>query len=395
MGSNTPPVATDDIKAVIEDTVATGNVLTDGTPDSDADSNPLSVTGFSIDTNGDSTPETFTAGQTATITGVGTLTIDSTGAYTFTPALNYTGAIPVATYAITDGLGGTDTATLTLGPVSPINDAPTASPASITPTEDTPISVPLIGSDVDGTITAITITAGPTPAQGTLVYDDDGLPGTPAVAVPLNTPLTPAQAATVQFVPTANYNGPVNPITFTVTDNGTPGLTSTPATVTINPVIAVNDAPIATDNSNSVAINGSATGNVLTDGIADSDPDLDPLTVTGFSIDTNGDSIPETFAAGAPAIIAGVGTLTIGSTGAYTFTPLANYAGSIPVATYTISDGSTTPALTDTATLTLTMGSNTPPVATDDIKAVIEDTVATGNVLTDGTPDSDADSNPL
>ena len=47
-----------------------------------------------------------------------------------------------------------------------------------------------------------------------------------------------------------------------------------------------------------------------------------------------------------------MGTLTIGANGAYTFTPAANYAGPIPVATYTISDGTAT----DTATLTLTMG---------------------------------------
>ena len=97
-------------------------MLTDGTPDSDPEGNPLTVTGFAIDTNGDGTPEAFTAGQTATIAGVGTLTIDANGAYTFTPAANYNGPVPVASYSISDGLGGTDTATLTLGPVSPVND---------------------------------------------------------------------------------------------------------------------------------------------------------------------------------------------------------------------------------------------------------------------------------
>ncbi|MDP3059544.1 MAG: retention module-containing protein [Methylotenera sp.] len=327
------------------------------------------------------------------------LVLNPDGSFTFdysNPAYNILAAgvpqVLVVPYLVSDGKGGTSTSALTIT-VTGTNDAPVATAAAISPIEDTPISVPLLGTDVDGTIASFTITAGPTPAQGTLVYDDDGLPGTPAVAVPLNTALTPTQAATVQFVPTLNYNGSVDPVTFTVTDND--GLVSPAATVTINPVIAVNDAPIATDNSNSVAINGSATGNVLTDGIADSDPDLDTLMVTSFSVDTNGDSVPETFVAGAPAVIAGVGTLSIGATGVYTFTPLANYAGSIPVATYTISDGSTTPALTDIATLTLTMGNNTPPVATDDINAVVEDTPTTGNVLTDRIPDSDVDSNPL
>ena len=138
---NDPPVATDDVKPVVEDTPASGNVLTDGTPDSDPDGNPLTVTGFAIDTNGDGTPEAFTPGQTATIPGVGTLTIGSNGAYTFTPAPNYNGPIPVATYTISDGLGGTDTATLTLGPVTPVNDPPVDGNETNNVTEDTPLTV--------------------------------------------------------------------------------------------------------------------------------------------------------------------------------------------------------------------------------------------------------------
>ena len=48
-------------------------------------------------------PTVYTAGQTATIAGVGTLTINADGSYTFTPAANYNGAVPVATYTLTDG----------------------------------------------------------------------------------------------------------------------------------------------------------------------------------------------------------------------------------------------------------------------------------------------------
>jgi hypothetical protein len=57
--------------------------------------------------------------------------------------------------------------------------------------------------------------------------------------VPLNTVLTPAQAATVVFVPTPDYNGPVNPVTFTVTDNA--GAVSAPANVTIANITPVAD----------------------------------------------------------------------------------------------------------------------------------------------------------
>ncbi|MFE8730286.1 cadherin-like domain-containing protein, partial [Aeromonas hydrophila] len=42
-------------------------------------------------------------GVAATITGVGTLIINADGSYTFTPATNYDGAVPVVTYQVTDG----------------------------------------------------------------------------------------------------------------------------------------------------------------------------------------------------------------------------------------------------------------------------------------------------
>ena len=61
--------------------MASGNVLSDGTPDSDLDGDPVTVTGFTVA----GVAGSFTAGQTATIAGVGTLTINADGSYTFTP----------------------------------------------------------------------------------------------------------------------------------------------------------------------------------------------------------------------------------------------------------------------------------------------------------------------
>ena len=86
------------------------------------------------------------------IPGVGTLTIGADGAYTFTPDLNYNGPVPVATYTVSDGTL-TDTATLTLGPVTPVNDAPVAVDDGAVPvTEDIPVSGNVLpnDSDVDG-----------------------------------------------------------------------------------------------------------------------------------------------------------------------------------------------------------------------------------------------------
>src|SRR5690606_34186879 len=114
---NDAPVASNDGPvAVTEDTPVSGNVLTN---DSDVEGDTLTVTQFTVD--GDTT--VYTAGQTATITGVGTLFIDADGSYTFTPAANYNGLVPTATYTISDG-SLTDTAELSFANVSPVNDAP-------------------------------------------------------------------------------------------------------------------------------------------------------------------------------------------------------------------------------------------------------------------------------
>jgi VCBS repeat-containing protein len=123
IGSNDAPVARPDNGTVLEDTplvVAASNGLL--TNDSDVDFGAeLRVTQFSID----GLPGSYLAGQTATIVGVGTLLINADGSYTFTPAPNYSGAVPLVNYTVSDGtLTASSTLTLTVNPVS---DAPTLS----------------------------------------------------------------------------------------------------------------------------------------------------------------------------------------------------------------------------------------------------------------------------
>ena len=127
------------------------------------------------------------------------------------------------------------------------------------------------------------------------------------------------------FTPSANFNGTVPAISYTVTDGS---LTST-ATLNLT-VTAVNDAPVGTNDTvagtEDVAITGNLVGN-------DSDLDGDTLTVTQFTI--NG----QTKSAGQTATLTGVGSLTVNADGSYSFTPAANYFGAVPVATVTITDG--------------------------------------------------------
>ncbi|RYX96003.1 MAG: tandem-95 repeat protein [Comamonadaceae bacterium] len=339
--NDAPDAVNDGPIAVTEDTPATGNVLTNDT-DPDAGTT-LVVTKFTVG------GADYNAGTTATITGVGTLLINSNGAFTFTPALNYTGAVPTATYTVSDG-ALIDTANLSFT-ITPVNDAPIAtdpngglSPGDpgyqtgqtfdpqtgnygVTTPEDTPFAGKVVGSDVDGDV--LTYTKGSNPAHGTVVVNGNG---------------------TYTYTPTANYNG-TDQFTVTVSD-GKGGTTTSTVTVNVTPV---NDAPDAlNDGPIAVTEDTPATGNVLTN---DTDPDAGTtLVVTKFTVGG------ADYNAGTTATITGVGTLLINGDGTFTFTPAPNYTGAVPSATYTVSDGT----LTDTAVLSFTITPvNDAPIATD------------------------------
>ena len=331
-----------------EDTTLNGNVLV-GTSSVDG---PVTVTSFTVAGNA----TTFTAGQTATMAGVGTLTINANGSYSFVPVANYNGPVPVATYTMTDGSSG-DTSTLTIT-VNPVDDAFTDANEAVSTNEDTTLNGNvLVGtSSVDGPVTvtsftvagnATTFTAGQTATMagvGTLTINANG---------------------SYSFVPVANYNGPVPVATYTLTD-GSSGDTST-LTITVNPVDdAFTDANEAVSTNEDTTLNGNVlVGTSSVDG---------PVTVTSFTVAGNA----TTFTAGQTATMAGVGTLTINANGSYSFVPVANYNGPVPVATYTMTDGSSG----DTSTLSITVN----PVDdafTDANEAVStnEDTTLNGNVL--------------
>ncbi|WP_310461073.1 Calx-beta domain-containing protein [Sphaerotilus sp.] len=133
------PVALPDTGRGDEDTPITGSVLTN---DTDANGDPLTVSGFSIG----GTP--YAPGTTATIPGVGTISIATTGAYTFTPEPNYDGAVPVITYTVTDGANPVN-GTLTLT-INPVNDAPIVTAGAVTPLSEEGLTGGL--ADTTGTI---------------------------------------------------------------------------------------------------------------------------------------------------------------------------------------------------------------------------------------------------
>ncbi|UXY14237.1 Ig-like domain-containing protein [Chitiniphilus purpureus] len=365
---NDAPIAAPDSNTTAEDTtlaVSAANGLLAN--DSDVDGNPLTITQFSIANVAGS----FTAGQTATIAGVGSLTINGNGSYSFVPVANYNGPVPVATYTVSDGTT-TTTSTLTLN-VTAVADPTVTAPDTLTVAEDSGTSTGNVlsnDSDADGPLsvsqfvvsgTTYTIAAGGSATAtlagvGTLVMNSNG---------------------SYSFTPATNYNGAVPVVTYTATD----GSSSANNTLRIS-VTAVDDPSVLAPDTKTVAEDTVASGNVL---VNDSDVDT-VLTVAGFSV--NG--VAGSFTAGQTATLAGVGSFTLGSNGDYSFTPVANWNGNVPQVSYTTNTG-----VSSTLNITVT-AVNDVPITAPDSNTTAEDTpltVSAANGLLAN--DSDIDGNPL
>ena len=358
--NDSPVAVNDDNIAGPEDTPITGNVLSN---DTDPEGQPITVTQFTIA----GVTGTFTAGQTATIPGKGTIVVNANGTFTFTPEPNYNGTVPTITYTAQDANGGTDTANLNLS-VTPVNDAPVATSDTANVNENSTTTGNVLTNDTDAEGNALTVTAftinGTTYPAGTIV----DIPNVGSIVVNAN--------GTYTFTPESHYFGTVPTINYTITDSH--GGTDTD-TLTIT-IVPINDAPVAVNDAVATPEDTPATGNVLTN---DTDSENDPLTVTNFRI--GGVS----YTAGQTATIPNVGTLVINTNGSYTFTPVANYNGPVPLATYTVSDGTST---TD-GSLTLNVTPvNDAPVVANNTASTPQNTTVTGNVLTN---DSDVDGNTL
>ncbi|KKW68114.1 hypothetical protein AAV94_06430 [Lampropedia cohaerens] len=106
--TNPAPVGADDAISGLEDSVITGNVLTN---DTDPDGDTMTVTQFVVG----GTTYTVPAGGSATASlAEGVLEMGSDGGYTFTPAVNWNGTVPTVSYTVSDGEGGSDSANLVI-----------------------------------------------------------------------------------------------------------------------------------------------------------------------------------------------------------------------------------------------------------------------------------------
>ena len=324
--ANDPPEVNDDTATTDEDTPVDSAVLAN---DSD------------IDGNLDPATVTVTAGPAD-----GATSVNTTGVITYTPDGDFNGN-DAFTYEVCDD--GTPTpsecasATVSIT-IDVVNDAPEADAGSTTTDEETPVTITLTGSDVDGDALTFDIATGPT--NGSL-----------SAITPIND-----TSAEVTYTPDADFNGS-DSFTFAVND-GT--VDSGAATVEIT-VDAVNDPPEADA------------------GTATTDEDV-PVTITLTGSDIDGDAL--TFSIATGSTDGSLGTIMpINDTSAeVTYTPNADFNGSDSFM-FTVNDGAVD---SSEAMVEITVDAVNDPPEADSVTAKTDQDTAVTITLTGSDVDGDA-----
>jgi hypothetical protein len=228
---------------------------------------------------------------------------DSGTAITYKPAANFHGADSF-TYTVSDGRGGTDTATVSVT-VTSINDAPDAVNDTTVISEDSNANtISVLANDIDPDRDALTVTAKTNGTNGAIAITNGG--------------------KELTYTPNQNFNGS-DSFTYTISD-GNGGTDKATVTVTITPV---NDNPDAVNDSTSTSEDTAKIVNVLAN---DTDIDGDTPTISAIMQGANGSVVNN-------------------NNGTVTYTPAANFFGSDSF-TYLVSDGN---GGTDTATVSITV----------------------------------------
>ena len=263
------------------------------------DSSASSIDVLANDVDPDNLSAPFNGGLTVTAAGPaahGTVAIAGGGlSVSYAPAADFNGSDSFS-YTVCDAELTCTAATVTVT-VTPVNDAPVAAADVASTNEDTPLSVPVPGvlgndSDVDGDTLSALLVDGPAHAADFHLHAN----------------------GSYDYTPDADFNG-TDRFTYKANDGS---LNSNVATVTIT-VNAVNDAPVATDDSAST--NEDTPLTVAAPGVLGNDTDVDSDPLTAVLVTD-----------------AAHGTLVLTADGSFTYTPAANFNGTDSF-TYKANDG--------------------------------------------------------
>ncbi|MGH8171781.1 MAG: Ig-like domain-containing protein, partial [Rhodanobacteraceae bacterium] len=272
----------------------------------------------------------------------GSVTISGT-TLIYTPNPGFSG-VDRFSYTVSDGHGGTSTAVVTITvtlQTPPPNRVPVALNDTAATAFGVPVNINVLANDSDADRDPLAITGVSAPANGTASVAGNA----------------------VTYTPAAGFSG-TDTFTYSISD-GRGGTASASVSVTVAP--QPNRPPVAVDDAATTAFGTAVAINVLAN---DTDPDGDPLAISGVTTPANG------------SVSASGGTIT--------YTPANGFSGTDRF-TYTIDDGR---GGTASANVTVTVGArpNQPPVANDDAATTVAPAPVTINVLTN---DSDPDGDPL
>jgi VCBS repeat-containing protein len=198
---NDAPSAADHTFTTDEDTAITNGTLTD----------------YASDVDAGTTLDYFLISDVSH----GTLTLNSDGTFTYTPAVNFNGTDSF-TWKVSDGTADSNIATATIT-VSAMNDVPAAADHTFTIDEDTVLNDSLTAYAEDVDMDSLTYAKASDPAHGTVTVNADG---------------------TFTYTPAVNFNGTDN-FNWKVSD-GTAESNIATASIMVN---AVNDVPTLTNST--------------------------------------------------------------------------------------------------------------------------------------------------
>jgi CshA-type fibril repeat protein len=285
----------------------------------------------------------FSNGLTSLTNADGIYTVNgTTGDITFAPAPGFSGPATPVTYRVSDELGQTGSATLTVT----VGTAPKATDDQTTTPQGVAVTIPELGDDTAGTDGA-GVTGTLTKTSVVFTSASATLGGKKLVVANEGTWTIDATTGDATFTPLPTFTGPTTAVDYQVTDSF-----GNTAAAQLK-VVVDGLTPSAGNDTNHGEFGATVTTNVLGNdhGAAPSAP-LDPTSVTIVGAPGTGRTLA----------VPGQGTWTVNATtGAITFTPAAGFHGTPDPITYQVLDYNGTPA---TATLTVTIGN--PPAATDD-----------------------------